>query len=181
MPEIFVRGKKQKIPDGPTDLLIPEYNIVITDTKIGEGTVFWSNINIYGCEIGKECKIGAFVEIRKGVRIGNRVKIEPFVVIPEGVTIEDEVFIGPGVIFTNDRYPYSVHPDGSLITDYEITPTLVKRRASIGSGSTILCGVTIGDGTMIGIGSVVVEDVKPGAVVYGEKARFRRFLKRDDS
>lgn len=173
---VLIRGKKRKIDDGPVDLIIPEYNIVITETKIGDGTTLWSNVNIYGAEIGRECKIGAFVEIRKDVRIGDRVKIEPFVFIPEGVTIEDEVFVGPGVTFTNDKYPYSVHPDGSLITDYEITPTLVKRRASIGSGSTILCGVTIGEEAMIGIGSVVVEDVAPKAVFYGDKAKFRKYL-----
>lgn len=172
---ILVRGKKYECSaKEPVDIIIPEYNIVITGTILGEGVNIWSNVNIYGARIGNEVKIGAFCEIRKDVVIGDRVKIEPFVFIPEGVTIEDEVFIGPSVTFTNDTYPASVHPDGQLITDYHITPTIIKKRASIGAGSTVLCGVTIAEGAMIGVGTTVVDDVPKDAIVYGTKGELRR-------
>ena len=172
---IYVRGKLYKcIVNEPVDIHIPEYNIVITDTILGEGVNIWSNVNIYGAIIGKESKIGAFVEIRKDAVIGERVKIEPFVFIPEGVRIEDEVFIGPSVTFTNDIYPASVHQDGSLINEYEITNTLIRKRASIGAGSSILCGVEIGENALIGAGTTIVKNVPAGAVAYGEKGKVRR-------
>jgi UDP-2-acetamido-3-amino-2,3-dideoxy-glucuronate N-acetyltransferase len=173
---IYIRGKVHKCAeDKPVSIHIPEYNIIISNSVLGEGVNIWSNVNIYGAIIGKESKIGAFVEIRKDVFIGVRVKIEPFVFIPEGVTIESEVFIGPSVTFTNDVYPASVHADGSLITEYEIMPTVVKRRASIGAGSTILCGVTIGENALIGLGTTVVSNVPDRALIYGEKGKLRRF------
>ena len=172
---IYVRGKPYKCEnDKPVNIHIPEYNIIISDTILGKDVNIWSNVNIYGARIGKEAKIGAFVEIRKDVVIGIRVKIEPFVFIPEGVTIEDEAFIGPSVTFTNDVFPASVHPDGTLITEYTITPTFVRKRASIGAGSTILCGIEIGENAIIGAGTIVTENVPKGAVVYGEKGRVRK-------
>jgi len=172
---IYIRGKIYKCEvNKPIDIHIPEYNILISDTILGEGVSIWSNVNIYGAKIGKEAKIGAFVEIRKDVLIGNKVKIEPCVFIPEGVTIEDEAFIGPSVTFTNDVYPASVHADGTLITDYNFTPTFVRKRASIGAGSTILCGVEIGENALIGVGTTVVKNVPSGAVVYGECGRIMR-------
>ncbi len=172
---IYVRGKLYECEmDKPVTITIPKFNIIISDSFLGKGVNIWSNVNIYGATIGKESKIGAFVEIRKDVVIGMRVKIEPFVFIPEGVTIEDEVFIGPSVAFTNDIYPASVLSDGKLITEYNITLTLIKRRASIGAGSTILCGVEIGENAIIGVGTTVVDNVPVGAVVYGMKGRLRR-------
>lgn len=174
---ILIRGREQWVPKGkPVTLHLPEYNILITDTVLGEGVSLWSNVNIYGAEIGPETKIGAFVEIRKGVRIGRRVKIEPFVFIPEGVTLEDCVFVGPNVIFTNDPYPRACDPEGNLIQEYEIVETLVKQGASIGAGAVIRCGITVGESALIGAGAVVVEDVPPRGIVYGPKATLRRFL-----
>lgn len=178
---IMVRGKRYECKENePVDIHIPEYNIVITDTFLGENVSIWSNVNIYGTRIGKESKIGAFVEIRKDVVIGNRVKIEPFVFIPEGVEIEDEAFIGPSVTFINDIYPYSVHSDGSLITNYKIVKTTIKKRASIGAGSTILCGVVIGKNSMVGAGTTIVENVPEFMVVYGEKGKIRRMVSREE-
>lgn len=177
---IFVRGRAHRVTgDQPVTLHIPEYNILITDTLLGEGVSLWSNVNIYGAEIGAEAKIGAFVEIRKGVKIGRRVKIEPFVFIPEGVTLEDCVFIGPNVTFTNDPYPRACDPEGNLIQTYEIVTTYVKRGASIGAGAVIRCGITIGEDALIGAGAVVVEDVPPRGIVYGPKATLKRFLKEE--
>jgi len=172
---IIVRGKSYECKeDKPVSIHIPEYNIIISDTYLGKDVAIWSNVNIYGAKIGAESKIGSFVEIRKDVVIGDRVKIEPFVFIPEGVTLEDEVFIGPSVTFTNDIYPASVLPDGKLITEYDITKTFVRRRAAIGAGSTILCGVDIGENALVGVGTTIIENVPAGAVVYGEKGQLRR-------
>jgi acetyltransferase-like isoleucine patch superfamily enzyme len=128
---------------------------------------------LYGCEIGDESKIGTFVEIQKGARIGKRVKISSHSFVCEGVTIEDEVFIGHGVMFINDKYPRATTEDGTSQTeaDWTCTPTIVQRRASIGSNATILCGVTIGEGALVGAGSVVTHDVPPGAIVAGNPAR----------
>ncbi len=177
MAEILIRGKPYPVPDDePTDIHLPEYNIIITNTKLGEGVVIWSNVNIYGAEIGPHTKIGAFVEIRKGVKIGANTKIEPFVFIPEGVTIGSCVFIGPNVTFTNDLHPRSCGESGARIDDYEIVPTVVEDHVAIGAGATILCGVTLGRGAVIGMGSVVVKDVPPKTLVYGEAARVRKTL-----
>jgi acetyltransferase-like isoleucine patch superfamily enzyme len=135
-------------------------------------------VNLYGCEIGDESKIGAFVEIQKGVRIGKRVKVSSHTFICEGVTVEDEAFIGHGVMFTNDRYPRATTTDGQLQTeaDWSVTPTCVKRGASIGSNATILCGVTIGERAIVGAGAVVTHDVPPGAIVAGVPARVVRCI-----
>lgn len=145
------------------------------DVKIGKGTKIFQPdlVNLYGCEIGDNCKIGAFVEIRKDVKIGNNVKIQAFAFIPEGVTIEDGVFIGPHVCFINDKYPRAINRDGSLKTaeDWETTKTIVKKRAAIGSNSTILCGVTIGEHAMVGAGSVVTKDVPTKVLVIGNPAK----------
>ena len=173
---ILIRGKKREIKNmEPTSILIPEYNIIIKDTVFGEGVVIWSNVNIYGAEIGSKSKIGAFVEIRKGVKIGNKVKIEPLAFLPEGVIVEDCVFVGPNVVFTNDIKPASCDEKGRIIEEYKIVPTLVREGAAIGASSVIVCGVTIGRHAMIGAGSVIVEDVPDNAVVYGEKAKIRSY------
>lgn len=140
--------------------------------KLGKNVRLHGFVNLYGCEIGDDVKIGTFVEIQKGARIGNRCKISSHSFICEGVTLEDEVFIGHNVTFINDRYPRAT-AGGQLQTeaDWKCIPTLVKRRASIGSGATLLCGITIGEGAMVGAGSVVTKDVPAGAVVAGNPAR----------
>ena len=149
---------------------------IAPDVRLGEGVVIYSFVNLYGCEIGDECKIGAFVEVQKGVRIGRRVKISSHTFICEGVTIEDEVFIGHNVSFINDKYPRATTEDGALQTgaDWSVAPTLVKRRASIGTSSTIVCGVTIGENAIVGAGSVVTRDVPPNTIVAGNPARVLR-------
>jgi acetyltransferase-like isoleucine patch superfamily enzyme len=146
------------------------------DVKLGRDVRIYAFVNLYGCEIGDESRIGAFVEIQKGAKIGKRVKVSSHSLICEGVTIEDEVFIGHGVMFINDKYPRSTNPDGSSQNeaDWSLVPTLVKRRASIGSNATILCGVTIGEGAVIGAGSVVTKDVPPNTIVAGNPARILR-------
>lgn len=146
------------------------------DVKTGKNLKLYHPelVNLYGCEIGDDCTLGAFVEIRKRVKIGNRVKIQAHVFIPEGVTIEDGVFIGPHATFTNDLFPRATNEDGSLIkpSDWEEIPTLVKKRASIGANTTILCGVTIGENAMIGAGSVVTKDIPPNEIWVGNPAKF---------
>jgi UDP-2-acetamido-3-amino-2,3-dideoxy-glucuronate N-acetyltransferase len=153
-----------------------EFVSIAPDVKLGKRVRIFRFVNLYGCEIGDDTKIGTFVEIQKGARIGNRVKISTHTFICEGVTIEDDVFIGHGVCFINDKYPRAVSEDGRPQTeeDWEVVPTLVKRGASIGSGATILCGVTISENAIIGAGSVVTKDVAPGTVVCGVPARFIR-------
>jgi UDP-2-acetamido-3-amino-2,3-dideoxy-glucuronate N-acetyltransferase len=146
---------------------------IAPDVKLGQNVKIYAFVNLYGCEIGDESRIGTFVEIQKGACIGKRVKISSHSFVCEGVTIEDEVFIGHGVMFINDKHPRATTDSGSLQTeaDWICTPTIVQRRASIGSNATILCGVTIGEGAMVGAGSVVTHDVLPGAVVAGNPAR----------
>lgn len=146
---------------------------IAPDVRLGEGVKVFAFVNLYGCEVGDESKIGTFVEIQKGARVGRRVKISSHTFICEGVTIEDEVFIGHGVMFINDKYPRATTGNGDLKSDadWTCTPTLVKRGASIGSNATIMCGVTIGAGAMVGAGSVVTKDVPPGAVVAGNPAQ----------
>lgn len=174
---VNIRGEKKEIDnERPQDLLIPEYNIVISNTILGEGVTIWSNVNIYGADIGENTKIGAFVEVRKGVKIGKNVKIEPFVFIPEGVKVGSCVFIGPNVIFTNDIYPHSCDKSGKLKEEYEITSTTIEDAVSIGAQSVIKCGVTICRGAIIGLGSVVTADIPEGVLVYGDKAKIRRKL-----
>ena len=132
-----------------------------------------SLVNLYGCSVGDESKIGAFVEIQKGAAVGARCKISSHTFICEGVSIEDEVFIGHGVMFTNDRYPRAANLDGSLQTeaDWKVEVTRVRRGASIGSNATVLCGITIGEGAIVGAGAVVTKDVPDYAIVAGVPAR----------
>ncbi|MBI4534355.1 MAG: N-acetyltransferase [Candidatus Melainabacteria bacterium] len=143
------------------------------DVQVGERTKIFDFVNLYGCTIGKDCKIGAFVEIQKNARIGDRCKISSHTFICEGVIIEDEVFIGHGVIFINDPYPKAVSEAGFLQTeaDWKVHPTLVKKGASIGSGAVILCNITIGQRALVGAGAVVTSDVPDDAVVVGNPAK----------
>jgi len=152
---------------------------IAPDVVLGRDVQIHAFVNLYGCEIGDESKIGTFVEIQKGVRIGKRVKVSSHTFICEGVTVDDEVFIGHGVMFINDRYPRSTTSDGDLQTeaDWQVVPTLVKRGASIGSNATILCGVTIGERAIVGAGAVVTRDVAPDTIVAGVPARVRRAVK----
>lgn len=146
---------------------------IAPNVKLGQRVRIFGFTNLYGCEIGDDTKVGTFVEIQKGAKIGARCKVSSHSFICEGVTLEDEVFIGHGVMFTNDLLPRATTAEGGLQTDadWSCIPTLVKRRASIGSNATILCGITIGEGAMIGAGAVVTKDVPAGAVVVGNPAR----------
>jgi acetyltransferase-like isoleucine patch superfamily enzyme len=153
-----------------------EFGRIAPDVKLGRDVKIFAFVNLYGCEIGDETKIGTFVEIQKGAKIGKRVKVSSHSFICEGVTIEDEVFIGHGVMFINDKYPRATTGTGQLQTeaDWLCTPTLIKQGASIGSNATILCGVTVGANAIVGAGSVVTRDVPDGAVVAGNPARVIR-------
>lgn len=153
-------------------------NAVADDVKLGKDTRLARFINLYGCQIGDETKIGTFVEIQKNAVVGKRCKISSHTFICEGVTIEDGVFIGHGVMFINDSYPRATTSDGKLQTeaDWAVERTVVKRGASIGSGSTILANLTIGENALVGAGSVVTKDVPAHAVVAGNPARILRYL-----
>jgi acetyltransferase-like isoleucine patch superfamily enzyme len=152
------------------------FNSIAPDVKLGKDVRLSKFINMYGCEIGDETKIGASVEIQKGVKVGRRCKISSHTFICEGVTIEDNVFIGHGVTFTNDVYPRATTPTGDLQTekDWKVEPTLVKKGASIGSGATILPRITIGEHAIVGAGSVVTRNVAPRTIVWGNPAKFLR-------
>ncbi len=151
----------------------PQYLRIAADVKLGKNVILHGFCNLYGCEVGDDTRIGCFVEIQKGAKVGARCKISSHTFICEGVTLEDEVFVGHGVTFTNDLWPKSVTSDGSPKSDgdWKCQSTLVKRGASIGSGATLLGGITIGEHAMIGAGSVVVRDVSPHATVIGNPAR----------
>ena len=151
----------------------PEGIRIGPDVKLGSGVQMFGFVNLYGCEIGDETRIGTFVEIQKGVKIGAKCKISSHSFICEGVTICDEVFVGHGVVFVNDRFPRATTIDGVMKSeaDWECQKTVVEAGASIGSGSTLLGGLTIGKGAMIGAGSVVVHDVAPFTTVAGNPAR----------
>ncbi|HLP76463.1 MAG TPA: acyltransferase [Candidatus Paceibacterota bacterium] len=157
---------------------IQSHQLIAPDVKFGKGARAFGFVNLYGCEIGEDSKIGTFVEIQKGAKIGKRCKISSHTFICEGVTIEDEVFIGHGVMFTNDLYPRATTESGGLQTeaDWTCIPTVVKRGASIGSGATLLCGITIGERAIVGAGSMVTKDVPPGAIVAGNPARVRKWI-----
>lgn len=148
------------------------YQCIAADVILGSDVKLSKFINLYGCEIGDETKIGSFVEVQKNAKIGKRCKISSHTFVCEGVTIEDEVFIGHGVTFINDTYPRAT-TDGRLQTeaDWKVEPTLIKRGASIGSGATILANVTVGENAIVGAGSVVTRDVPPNATVVGNPAR----------
>ena len=149
--------------------------MIAPDVDLGKDVVVFHPelVNLYGCKIGAGCKIAAFVEIQRGAVLGRRVKVEAFVFIPTGVTIEDGVFIGPHVCFSNDRYPQSVDDSWNLLQvgEWHVTPTLVRKRASIGANATIVCGVTIGPGAMVSAGATVTHDVPPDSLVVGNPAR----------
>ena len=151
---------------------------IAPDVKVGRRVRIFAFTNLYGCELGDDVKVGTFVEIQKGAKIGHRCKVSSHSFICEGVTLEDDVFIGHNVTFTNDRYPRATNAAGELQTeaDWQCIPTLVKRGAAIGSGTTLLCGITIGERAVIGAGSVVTKDVPPDAVFAGNPARFLKTL-----
>jgi len=153
-----------------------EYVCIAPDVKLGRDVKLSKFINLYGCEVGDESKIGAFVEIQKNASIGRRCKISSHTFICEGVTIEDNVFIGHGVMFINDSYPRATAIDGKLQTeaDWKVERTVIKRGASIGSGATILSNVTVGENAIVGAGSVVTKDVPPNSIVAGNPAKFMR-------
>jgi acetyltransferase-like isoleucine patch superfamily enzyme len=155
-----------------------EFCSIAADVKLGANVRLSSFINLYGCEIGDETKIGAFVEIQKNVRVGKRCKISSHTFICEGVTIEDNVFIGHGVVFVNDTYPRATASGGRLQTeeDWKVEPTVIKRGASIGSGATILSNLSIGENAIVGAGSVVTKDVLPNSIVAGNPARILRYI-----
>ncbi|HIC85902.1 MAG TPA: N-acetyltransferase, partial [Desulfobacterales bacterium] len=144
--------------------------------KLGKGVVINDFVNLYGCSIDDDTRIGPFVEVQKNAFIGKRCKIQSHTFICEGVTIEDEVFVGHGVMFINDKYPRATTESGGLQTeeDWEVIPTLVKRGASIGSNATILCGITIGERAVVGAGSVVINDVPDNTIVAGNPAKVIR-------
>jgi acetyltransferase-like isoleucine patch superfamily enzyme len=158
-----------------------KFQAIAADVKLGKDVRIFEFVNLYGCEIGDETRIGAFVEIQRGAKLGRRVKVSSHTFICEGVELEDHVFVGHGVIFTNDLYPRAVNPAGELQTerDWKVVPTFVRRGASIGSGSTILCGIEIGEDAIVGAGSVVTRDVPAGTIVVGNPARVLRKIVRE--
>lgn len=153
---------------------------IANDVKIGENVKIFDFVNLYGCEIGSNSKIGTFVEIQKGAKIGQNCKISSHSFICEGVTIEDNVFVAHGVMFINDIYPRATNPEGALQTeaDWKCIPTLIKKGASLGSNATILAGVTVGENAIVGAGSVVTKDVPPNTIVAGNPARIIRKIER---
>jgi UDP-2-acetamido-3-amino-2,3-dideoxy-glucuronate N-acetyltransferase len=152
------------------------FQSIAADVKLGKDVKIYDFVNLYGCEIGDQTRIGAFVEIQRGVKVGRRVKVSSHTFICEGVEVEDNVFIGHGVTFINDRYPRAVNAAGEpqRDRDWRVVPTIVRRGASIGSGSTILCGIEIGRDAIVGAGSVVTHDVTAGTIVVGNPARLLR-------
>jgi acetyltransferase-like isoleucine patch superfamily enzyme len=158
--------------------VLNEHVCIAPDVKLGRNVKLSKFINMYGCTVGDDVKIGAFVEVQKNASIGNNCKISSHTFICEGVTIEDAVFIGHSVTFINDMYPRATAAGGALQTeaDWKVDKTVVKKGASIGSGCTILANVTIGEGAIIGAGSVVTKDVPPNAIVAGNPAKFLRFV-----
>ena len=154
------------------------YQCIAPDVKLGQNVKLSKFINLYGCEIGDESKIGAFVEVQKNASVGKRCKISSHTFICEGVTIEDNVFIGHGVMFINDSYPRATAADGNLQTeaDWKVERTVVKQGASIGSGATILSNISIGENAIVGAGSVVTKDVPASSIVVGNPAKVLRHI-----
>ncbi len=161
---------------------VVKYTRIASDVRLGRDVRLAPFVNLYGCTIGDETKLGTFVEVQKNATIGRRCKISSHTFICEGVTIEDGVFIGHGVVFVNDTYPRATTAAGELQTDkdWSVEPTMVRRGASIGSGATILSKVTIGERAIVGAGSVVTRDVPPDTVVAGNPARILRTLTADE-
>jgi len=153
-----------------------EFCRIAPDVTLGEGVTIHAFVNLYGCSIGNNTKIGAFVEIQKGADIGKNCKVSSHTFVCEGVTIKDNVFIGHNVPFINDRYPKATSTEGTLQTeeDWSVVPTLIEENASIGSSATILCGITVGRGAIVGAGSVVTKNVPAGEIWAGNPARFMR-------
>lgn len=153
-----------------------EFCSIAPDVKLGKGVRLSKFINLYGCEIGDETKIGAFVEIQKNAKVGRRCKVSSHTFICEGVAIEDNVFIGHGVTFINDSYPRATTAEGELQTesDWRVEATVIKRGASIGSGATVLSKVVVGENSIVGAGSVVTHDVPPNVIVAGNPAKILR-------
>jgi acetyltransferase-like isoleucine patch superfamily enzyme len=158
-----------------------EFCVIAPDVKLGRDVRIYNFVNLYGCEIGDETRLGTFVEIQKGARVGARCKISSHTFICEGVRIEDEVFVGHGVQFINDRYPRATTPAGTPQTaaDWALETTIVRRGASIGTGATILGGLEIGAGAIVGAGAVVTRTVPPGATVVGNPARILKEVNRE--
>jgi acetyltransferase-like isoleucine patch superfamily enzyme len=159
-----------------------EFCLIAPDVVLGNDVAIYNFVNLYGCRIGDSTKIGSFVEIQKGVSIGRNCKVSSHTFICEGVTVEDEVFIGHGVNFINDKYPRATTSEGELQTeaDWTVERTLVQRGASIGTNATILGGITIGERSIVGAGSVVTRDVPAGAIVAGNPARVLKTVTSDE-
>ena len=178
LPQLFPELSKPQ--QEPTAAMNP-YVCIAPDVKLGRDVKLSKFINLYGCEIGDETKIGAFVEIQKNATVGNRCKISSHTFICEGVTIEDNVFIGHGVMFINDSYPRATAAGGNLQTeaDWKVERTVIKKGASVGTGATILANITIGENAIVGAGSVVTKDVAPNSIVAGNPARFLRSIEQN--
>ena len=155
-----------------------KHHCIAPDVKLGKGVKLSHFINLYGCEVGDQTKIGAFVEIQKNAKIGKHCKISSHTFVCEGVPIEDKLFVGHGLTFINDSHPRATTPEGELQTekDWKVEPTLVKKGASIGSGATILSNLVIGENAMVGAGSMVTRDVPDNGIVAGNPARLLRFI-----
>lgn len=153
-----------------------DFRCIAPDVKLGQNVKLSQFVNLYGCQVGDDSKIGAFVEIQKNASVGARCKISSHTFVCEGVTIEDNVFVGHNVAFINDMYPRATTDDGGLQTEkhWKVERTIVKKGASIGSGATILANVTIGERAIVGAGSVVTKDVPPDTIVAGNPARVKR-------
>ncbi len=153
-----------------------KYISIADDVRLGKNVKLANFVNLYGCAIGDNTRIGTFVEVQKNAFIGRNCKIQSHTFVCEGVTIEDDVFIGHGVTFINDKYPRATNGEGCLQSeaDWQVVPTVVKKGASVGSGSTVLCSVTIGEKAIVGSGSVVTKDVPPNTIVAGNPARVIR-------
>ncbi len=165
------------------DVRRPPNAAVSEDVRLGERVRLSSFVNLYGCEIGDDTRLGAFVEVQRDARIGRRCKISSHSFICSGVVIEDEVFVGHGVVFINDRHPRATTDQGAMQTerDWKLEPTVIRRRASIGSGAIVMCGVEVGEGAMIGAGALVTRDVPSFTVVAGSPARILRTLPQNES